>query len=94
MKSITPVCRTSSNAHVHLLIIQNLIGGLCRFAQYDGEYITSSSSHEEWDEVEREQVRGWLEKLKKESATNPLSKILVAFYEAGGVIAMLDGRHR
>lgn len=54
----------------------------------------SNSHKKEWDEVEREQIGDWKKKVKQEAATNPLSKVLQEFVDAGAVIPTLDGRHR
>ena len=63
--------------------------------QFDGEFITMVKDHKkDWDEVEREQVADYVKGLRKAAATNPLSKTLLKFVEAGAVIPTLDGRHR
>jgi hypothetical protein len=63
--------------------------------QFDGEFIKMNSHHKrDWDEVESQRVAEFKKMLREGAATNPLYMILLAFVEAGGVIAMLDGRHR
>jgi hypothetical protein len=64
--------------------------------QYEGQYIKCNKGHiDSWDEVEKEQVKDWMTKLK-ESKDGPdsLSKALWQFAMARAVIPLLDGRHR
>ena len=64
--------------------------------QYEGQFIKPNKGHiESWDEVEKEQVKDWMAKLK-ESKDGPdsLDKALWQFAIAKCVIPLLDGRHR
>jgi hypothetical protein len=64
--------------------------------QYKRQYIKPNKDHiDSWNEVEKEQVKDWMTKLKElKDGPDSLSKALWQFAMARAVITLLDGRHR
>jgi hypothetical protein len=64
--------------------------------QYEGQYIKPNKGHfDSWDEVEKEQVKDWMAKLKElKDGPNSLDKAVLQFAAMRCVIPLLDGRDR